>query len=63
MSSEPENNYLEILKEELLKIPGKVSARMAAESNPDMITAIWKQAVAQAYRKARIRYRRGKRNR
>jgi hypothetical protein len=37
MSPEPGPRYFAILKEELLKIPGKVSPRMAAETNPAMV--------------------------
>ena len=51
------DRYLIILREELLKVPGKVSARIAAETNPAMVAAMMKQAFAQAYRKAATRYR------
>lgn len=57
----PDRSLL-ILREELLKIPGKISARLAAETNPAMVAAIFKQAVAQAYRKTMIRYRNERKN-
>jgi hypothetical protein len=51
------DRYLVLLREELLKVPGKVSARLAAETSPAMVSAMTKQAFAQAYRKATILYR------
>jgi hypothetical protein len=51
------DRYLIILREELLKVPGKVSAPLAAETNPAMVAAMMKQAFSQAYRRAMTRYR------
>jgi hypothetical protein len=49
--------YFAILSEELLKVPGKVSARVAEQTNPAMCAAILKQAFSQALRRVAIRYR------
>lgn len=51
-----------ILEEELRKIPGRISARLAEETNPAMVTAMMKQAMAQAFRKATVRYRQERKN-
>jgi len=57
MTPEAEVSFA-ILSEELLKVPGKVSARVAEQTNPAMVEAILKQAFSQALRRVEIRSRR-----
>jgi len=58
MSPESDPRYFAILKEELLNVPGKLSARVAEQTNPAMVEAMLKQAFSQALRRVAIRSRR-----
>ena len=50
-------DFLDLLREEVMKLPDLISERVTEQTDPAMVHAIMTQAIKQAYRRARRRAR------